>query len=463
MQDTATVTRDTQPATPTPSFLDDRALRRAWPHEHYPGCDCATCLQTPPGMDTEDMNTDGPVELAPDYPELSRTFYPMYPDQPIPPGEGMREALEGNIRNLQLGLENSGYDDVQVTGVFDRATEKAIQSVNRANRRHESNRFSDDTMVSEETAKTIGLWYVSAPVPDSPAKTEPAGVDGMLGPATREAMSDPRTSMQARRPPTRGRLTPTRTEPGTDMVVVPSNPDRKGRVYTALARGFSGVPFAAAGGWILVEGEGVWSWVAAAPTFAATVFLVVSAGRLLRQKPARRAIPTPAPASPPVVNAGWDLLDERRAAADKRWLAYDKDLSLLLTHPVMRDFTDPLTRDVSDRMRLADVAAHQERTGDPAASEYARAVALYESALNAAISHAQRIALTKFTPAEANKIRTAQKLLATALSGAAQPAERRLAYERVISVLDGLVKVPAPAAERIEKTVRAALPPTPTR
>ncbi|WP_170963547.1 hypothetical protein [Cellulosimicrobium cellulans] len=145
-------------------------------------------------------------------------------------------------------------------------------------------------------------------------------------------------------------------------------------------------------------------------------------------------------------------LEER---VTSRWLAYEKDLQLALQYPVMRDLRDPLVQKVVTAMTRARAARVDEtpEIGDnqsPAEHPYVAAVHELDVAMRAAEQEARRVRQGRFTREERRALHRAEQLLQLAKNDGASPHERRLAYERLIATLEGILDVPEAARAQLE-------------
>ena len=145
-----------------------------------------------------------------------------------------------------------------------------------------------------------------------------------------------------------------------------------------------------------------------------------------------------------------------------RWLAYEKDLELALRYPVMRDLRDPLVQAVvtaMSRARAARVEEIPELDFDqsPAEHPYVVAVRDLDVAMRAAEQEARRVRRGRFSREERRALRRAEQLLAIAKNDGASPHERRVAYLRLLTTLEGILDVPEAARTELE-TITAIRP-----
>lgn len=137
-----------------------------------------------------------------------------------------------------------------------------------------------------------------------------------------------------------------------------------------------------------------------------------------------------------------------------RWLAYEKDLELALRYPVMRDLRDPLVQAVVTAMTRARAARLEEIPEldvgqSPAEHPYVVAVHDLDVAMRAAEQEARRVRQGRFAPEERRALNRAEQLLAIAKNDGASPHERRLAYQRLINTLEGILDVPDAARTQL--------------
>lgn len=149
---------------------------------------------------------------------------------------------------------------------------------------------------------------------------------------------------------------------------------------------------------------------------------------------------------------------------DDTWLSYETDLATLLDYPMLVDLREPLTetfhrdRTRADLLRPATDPADSDSTPDPAqVHAYRDAVHAYATSLAVAEQEARRRRRGDFTPAEQERLAKAQRLLALAMNDAATGEERRQAYARARSELDGLIALPVEGAAALERRVRASI------
>ena len=89
--------------------------------------------------------------------------------------------------------------------------------------------------------------------------------------------------------------------------------------------------------------------------------------------------------------------------------------------------------------------------------EYRDAVLDYAAAFDAAEREARRRKQADFSPVERESLERARRLVMIAANEAATPAERQAAYRKARAELDGLIDVPVPGAEQLERSIAREL------
>lgn len=146
---------------------------------------------------------------------------------------------------------------------------------------------------------------------------------------------------------------------------------------------------------------------------------------------------------------------------DARWLDYEVDIAKLLDFPMMTDMRNPLTIGFHKAKRRADLL-RPDRPDDLISDQNARldyrdAVHEYVSAFEIAEAEAIRRRRSDFSADDQQRLARAKNLLHLAQDAAATPQERQSAYARASSELDGLIVLPAPARESIERRIAGAI------
>ncbi|MCF8590475.1 hypothetical protein [Gordonia liuliyuniae] len=144
--------------------------------------------------------------------------------------------------------------------------------------------------------------------------------------------------------------------------------------------------------------------------------------------------------------------------ADDTWFAYETDLATLLDYPMLVDLREPLTETFHrDRSRADLLRPAADSTDATAVRAYRDAVHAYATSLTVAEQEARRRRRGDFSPLEQERLAKAQRLLALAMNDAASGEERRQAYARARSALDGLIALPVEGTAALERRVRAAI------
>ncbi|WP_050347540.1 hypothetical protein [Arsenicicoccus sp. oral taxon 190] len=121
-----------------------------------------------------------------------------------------------------------------------------------------------------------------------------------------------------------------------------------------------------------------------------------------------------------------------------RFLRYERDLEAAVNFPVMLDYAEPLTKGALDAMlrcRALRAATPPAGTRDVRDTDYARAVADFAVALEAAEANAQRLVASTFSEDERRVLDEAATTLEFMRANTTTPAERADAYERVAAQL----------------------------
>ncbi len=185
----------------------------------------------------------------------------------------------------------------------------------------------------------------------------------------------------------------------------------------------------------------------------------------------RVAAPSPAPAQPgalvPDLTEQWTTLLDRDTTLTRQFLSYDHDLDAAINFPAMRDYRDPLTRAALDAMLHCDEVRTQRApasTTDVHATAYGQAVAQFAVALAAAEANARRLVWSNFTDDERRALDTAGKMLAFLQANSTTPAEREVAYARVIAELGKIPRTKfALGEDALRRALEASAATSPTR
>lgn len=142
---------------------------------------------------------------------------------------------------------------------------------------------------------------------------------------------------------------------------------------------------------------------------------------------------------------------------DARWLDYEMDVAKLLDFPMMTDMRQPLTvafhkaRSRADLLRPASV---DDAIGDRGTQlDYRDAVHDYAAAFDVAEAEAIRRRRSDFSTEGQQRLERAQRLLRVAADESATPQERRSAYTKARSELEGLLVLPAITRAGIERRI----------
>jgi hypothetical protein len=150
-------------------------------------------------------------------------------------------------------------------------------------------------------------------------------------------------------------------------------------------------------------------------------------------------------------------------ATEGRWLDYEMDVAKLLDFPMMTDMREPMTvrfhqaKVRADMLRPVTVEDLIADRGSQA--EYLEAVQHYVTAFEAAETEAMRRRRSDFSGEEQQRLARAQRLLRLACDTAATQEERRHAYDRARSELDGLIVLPATTRAALEGGISGQIEP----
>jgi hypothetical protein len=148
---------------------------------------------------------------------------------------------------------------------------------------------------------------------------------------------------------------------------------------------------------------------------------------------------------------------------DKRWLDYEIDVARLLDFPMMTDMREPMTVRFHQAKLRADmlrpVTADDVLADLGSQAEYLEAVQHYVTAFDAAEREAMRRRRSDFSAGEQQRLARAQRLLRLATDPGATQSERRRAYERARTELDGLIVLPATSRAGLEGGISGEIGP----
>jgi hypothetical protein len=154
-----------------------------------------------------------------------------------------------------------------------------------------------------------------------------------------------------------------------------------------------------------------------------------------------------------------------RAQADSvmaSYAAYASDALEVLKRPLLSDVTEPTTAEFLAALDSVVTFSDGDLRGDEL-ERYSRAVERLSSSWRRADDKAVRVGTGFLSSEDAKKVRRARDLLTLALDPAATEAERVSAFERAKKLVDGLVRLPAPALSAVETVVRPAITGGPAR
>lgn len=155
---------------------------------------------------------------------------------------------------------------------------------------------------------------------------------------------------------------------------------------------------------------------------------------------------------------------QQRRARDQAWsdafamwaqvksdyTTYETDPQRVLSFPLIADVTEPETAAFHRAFDKAHSLARGTMPDNEADIEaFATAVDEARIALRAAIAHATKIGTTHLTTDQRDKLRRAQRALATALDENAPAGERQNALDRVATLIEGIVLMPEAATKPV--------------
>lgn len=150
----------------------------------------------------------------------------------------------------------------------------------------------------------------------------------------------------------------------------------------------------------------------------------------------------------------WAAALAAERTATQTWLSYEKDLSLAMDFPMMRDMSNPLTREAFAALsRAATLRQDRPPVTDISAHPYMVAVSELVVAMDVATSEARRVRRSSLTQAQRRSLMTAERLFAVVQDTTASPNERRMALAQMTKALDGIIEVPKATMEQIETVV----------
>lgn len=156
----------------------------------------------------------------------------------------------------------------------------------------------------------------------------------------------------------------------------------------------------------------------------------------------------------------WAKIRERHEEVQRRWNAYELDITKMLDAPLITDYSCPQTARLvkaANKAKEALVAAEEGNTGRGVATTrglYADAVGELEIAFEVAEAHAIKQGIRGFAEAEQKKINRSRRLFALASDTGASDAERAQAIKQARKELDGIILIPERAVQTLLETSR---------
>jgi hypothetical protein len=170
---------------------------------------------------------------------------------------------------------------------------------------------------------------------------------------------------------------------------------------------------------------------------------------------------TPRAGLPPVAINDLATAIQVLASVKEAYAAYECDYQRVLAAPALSDVTEDATGAFIEAFGLA-VALEPERPErcPPAhAARFVSAVAVAETAWEAAEAHATRIGIAGYDPAQRAQIRRARQALDLALRADTPAGEREASLTAARRLLEGLVTLPAPLEAVITRAIPASSTP----
>lgn len=149
------------------------------------------------------------------------------------------------------------------------------------------------------------------------------------------------------------------------------------------------------------------------------------------------------------------------ASVKEAYAAYECDYQRVLAAPALSDVSEDATGAFIEAFNLA-VALEPERPElcPPAhAARFVAAVAVAETAWEAAESHANRLGIAGYDPAQRAQIRRARQALDLALRADTPAGEREASLTAARRLLEGIVTLPAPLEAVITRAISASSTP----
>lgn len=153
----------------------------------------------------------------------------------------------------------------------------------------------------------------------------------------------------------------------------------------------------------------------------------------------------------------WDEAVARHDHLREESMRHQSDIDLVLSMPLINDFSEPKTAEFIQALGKAADLAHDTRPSSVEAVEaYADATRTAERAWGVAWRHADRVRLSQFDPAERATIKQVIKLMKRA-EFETTPEARAAYYRKAVKDLGHLIEIPRPAVEAIEQKVAGVL------
>lgn len=175
-----------------------------------------------------------------------------------------------------------------------------------------------------------------------------------------------------------------------------------------------------------------------------------------------RSSPSPSEKEKLVVSRNAERLRSAQHRADQivqNYTSYLFDATAIIRRPALDDLGVEQTRMFVQA--YYDLTSVDWSGGVEDLERFERMISETETAWRTADQNATRVASSYLTLEEQKRLQRSEQLLQTALSEAATSPERRLAFERALVLLQGLVDLPTSAREALEQKIQHALESTP--
>lgn len=145
------------------------------------------------------------------------------------------------------------------------------------------------------------------------------------------------------------------------------------------------------------------------------------------------------------------------------YASFESDLLAVLRTPLLSDITVPTTAAfITSLTRATSAEPETDTPSEAALLRFEDAVTELSTSWATAKAYATKTGVRTLAPEHVKLLNRARDLIDLALSPAASPAERALAHERALKLLEGIVLVPERARAALETSSRLALTSTPT-